>query len=257
MNILKKYRWAFLIPLVLIFAFAFTIGQKPITFASTAAILYLIGWLFAYQKARWLIIFVLSLVPISLIQILQQISKHFTVYSTMTFFFILITCGILTFVLAKRWQIIEKPTKKSFPIGKILLGFLFIFIASYLSNLIGGFFHTTETTQNQTALDSLSQQIPMIVFGAQVITAGFFEEITYRASIFELIFKKYPIIAYIAAALIFTIMHGPTDIYSWLTYGSMSLVLTSFYAKYRNIYLNMSIHILWNTFGFILAFLIK
>ena len=50
---------------------------------------------------------------------------------------------------------------------------------------------------------------------------------------------------------------GPTDLYSWLTYGLMSLVLTSLYAKYRNFYLNMSVHLLWNLFGLVIALMIK
>ncbi|MFQ9539678.1 MAG: CPBP family intramembrane glutamic endopeptidase, partial [Lactococcus lactis] len=52
-------------------------------------------------------------------------------------------------------------------------------------------------------------------------------------------------------------MHGPTDLYSWLTYGLMSLVLTSLYAKYRNFYLNMSVHLLWNLFGLVIALVLK
>ncbi|HBC90147.1 MAG TPA: CPBP family intramembrane metalloprotease, partial [Lactococcus sp.] len=95
------------------------------------------------------------------------------------------------------------------------------------------------------------------IFATQTIFAGFFEELTYRVGPFEILFEKNKILAFLTASLLFAAVHSPTDLYSWLLYGSMSLVLTSFYFKYRNFYLNMTIHMLWNFLGISATFLIN
>lgn len=249
-----KYRWLWVLLLAVLFATIFS-NHNLQNFVSTALILYPIGLLFAYDKVRWLALFLLSLLPSFTTSFLLQEHASFSVVSQIVFWFSLIFAFICSYWIARKAEIIPKISLRNFPVLKILLGFLLLFTVSILAGMIGQLTKTT-TTQNQTALNQLQTQIPFAIFAAQTILAGFFEELTYRVGVFEIVLKKYPKLAFIAATLLFAFMHGPTDLYSWVLYGCMSLVLTSFYFKYRNFYLNMSIHMLWNLFSIIVTFLL-
>jgi membrane protease YdiL (CAAX protease family) len=183
--------------------------------------------------------------------------KHFTALDTLIFFLFFLLALFSSYLIARRKEIIPKIHWKEFPSLKILIGFALIFLTSIVVNLIAQTLHLSQTTDNQEALNQLEKVIPITVFTTQTLAAAFFEELTYRVGIFEILFKKYKIIAFLVATLLFAFMHGPTDLYSWLLYGLMSLILTSFYAKYRNFYLNMSIHFLWNALGLLMMFLVK
>ena len=252
---LKKWRWLIILPPILIFAALFA-HQTWSIFGLTTLILYLIGLLFAYSKSTWLLFFVLSLAPTFTSSLILQIHRLFSHLDIILFLLVFLFSLIFSYYFARKKEIIPAPSRKSFPLLKIFIGFLLLLGFSYLLSFVGQATHTS-TTENQAALDQLQKSIPFFIFGLQTVFAGFFEELTYRASIFELVLKKFPALAFIVAALLFTVMHGPSDLYSWLLYGCMSLILTTFYAKYRNFYLNMSIHMLWNFVGILAAFFLR
>jgi membrane protease YdiL (CAAX protease family) len=115
----------------------------------------------------------------------------------------------------------------------------------------------TNGTENQELLNNIGKVLPPLVFVIMATSAGFFEELIFRVSLFELVFNKWPKVAAVFAWALFTAAHSPTDFASFMTYGLMSLVLTGLYVKYRNFYLNLSVHFLWNAFGMVSYFLIK
>ena len=142
-----------------------------------------------------------------------------------------------------------KISWKYFAPLKIIIGFALLFLVSILTGIFAQIINQSPTTSNQDSLNELQKVIPIAVFATQTLAAGFLEELVYRVGIFEVIFKNQKYFAFLTALLLFAYMHGPTDLYSWLTYGLMSLVLTSLYAIYRNFYLNMSVHLLWILLG--------
>ena len=245
--LLKKLRWLLVLLLAPCFA-AFVAHHTLAMFLIATVIFSILGLLFLYHKAHVLIFFILSLLPSLTTELLLYKHASFTWIDQFIFLSLFFFCLIFSWCFALKLKIISTPKRASFPLLTIIFGLLLLFILSYLSTKIGAHFHT-HTTENQAALDQLRSSIPLYIFAIQTIFAGFFEELTYRTAIFEIVFKQNKILAFICAALLFTLMHAPTNVYSWFVYGSMSLVLTSFYAKYRNFYLNMSIHMLWNTLG--------
>ncbi|MFC4651808.1 CPBP family intramembrane glutamic endopeptidase [Lactococcus nasutitermitis] len=255
-NHIIKYRWFWLLFPVLLFTSFFSFGKNLVDFATTALIIYLLGLLFVYNKGRWIALFVLSLLPTITSSFLAEAHHPNATQSISIFFLIFFVALFISYFIARKPEIIPKISFKQFPIVKIIIGFFCILILSYLTGIVGQVTHSA-TTENQAALNQLETSIPFVIFAFQVIFAGFFEELTYRVGIFEIVFAKHPKLAFITATVLFAFMHGPTDLYSWLTYGLMSLTLTIFYAKYRNFYLNMSIHILWNMFGLFLPLLLK
>lgn len=252
---LTPFRFIAVILLAIILSAIFAPHQWE-AFLTTLVILSAVGNLVVYNKGLWLIFFVLSLIPTFTTLILSK-NSSFTTTDTLIFFVLFLLALFAAYLLARKIKIIPQINWKYFSLPKILLGFVLLFLTSIATGIFAQIFHQSPNTANQDALDQLQKAIPLVVFGVQTVAAGFFEELTYRVAIFELVFKKHPYFAFLTAFLLFAYMHGPTDLYSWLTYGLMSLVLTSFYAKYRNFYLNMSIHMAWNLFGILVAFLVK
>lgn len=255
LQFLAKYRWLVVFFLALICAgISVSIFQLP--FLLTTIILSAVGLLFAYHKSIWLALFFLSNLP-TFVSSLFADGQHFSSLDIVIFFVIFFFTLLLSYLIARKYDLIPKLHWKYFSLPKMVVGFLLIFLVSLLTGFFAQITKQSPTTANQAALDELQKMIPLAVFSAQTLGAAFLEELVYRVGIFELVFKKQKLLAFLCALLLFAFMHGPSDLYSWLTYGLMSLVLTGMYAKYRNFYLNFGIHFLWNFFGLALTFLIK
>ncbi|GFH41472.1 hypothetical protein Hs30E_00230 [Lactococcus hodotermopsidis] len=125
-----------------------------------------------------------------------------------------------------------------------------MFAVGIISSLVMRLTGVTNT-ENQEALNEMCKSLPVIVYFIATTGAGFFEEMLFRVGLFELLFNKWPKIAAIMSCLLFTLAHVPTNFASFVAYGSMSLVLTGLYYKYRNFYLNSSVHFLWNSLAVI------
>ena len=83
------------------------------------------------------------------------------------------------------------------------------------------------TTANQAALKELQSHAPFLAMGMVVIlVAPILEELLCRAIIPRLIFRGAEPIGYLAGALFFTYLHGPSTLGEWVAYGGMSLILT-------------------------------
>lgn len=250
-----NYRWLAILLLATLCAALASVSLK-LPFLLLAVILSFVGLLFAYHKWIWLVLFILSNIPTLTSTVLAR-SQPFSTGKTVLFFILfLLTLGS-SYYIARKNEIIPSVSWKYFSLPKTLAGFGFIFLVSILTGIFAQVTKQAPTTNNQEALNQLQTMIPIAVFAAQTLGAAFLEELVYRVGFFEIIFKNQKYLAFIGALLLFAYMHSPSDLYSWLTYGLMSLVLTSFYAKYRNFYLNMSIHLSWNLFGLLLALLIK
>ncbi|GBG96530.1 type II CAAX endopeptidase family protein [Lactococcus termiticola] len=260
MNILRKYSLLIsLIPGILL-GLLVTQGHIGLSLLWSALFFYAASLLVIHQKLYWLALFVLSLLPMLSITIINQQNQRqhqpFSFLEILIFLVIFLFALILSYRIARKKELIEPIHISRFPLGKILIGFLMIFVASLLTSFIGSLLKETGT-ENQAALNQLATAIPTIVYAIAVVGAGFFEELTYRVAIMDGVLKKYQPLAFLAALLLFTLMHSPSNIYSWLTYGLMSLILTTFYYRYRNFYLNMGIHMLWNGFGILISLLVR
>lgn len=181
---------------------------------------------------------------------------HFKLWKIAVFLLIFVGCVWLSYRWARKHSLIPKINRHHFPIGKIASGLGIMFATGMLSGIIMLLTHT-DTTKNQEMITQIGDALPPLVFFILVTSAGFFEELIFRVSIFELLFNKWPKIAISISWVLFMIVHQPTNFASFMSYGLASLVFTGLYAKYRNFYLNMSVHFLWNTFSVFVIFLSK
>ena len=209
-------------------------------------------------KSRLTILWLLILWQVSQNAILIPMNKHgqFSIWKIGLFLIIFIICVILSYQWARKYHLIPAINWRYFQLDKIAVGFGLMFAVGLISSLIMQL-TGTKSTANQTVVDAIGKMLPPVVFFIMTTSAGFFEELIFRVSSFELIFNKWPKVAAIFAWGLFTLAHNPTNLASFLTYGLMSLVLTGLYSKYRNFYLNMSVHFLWNAIVIIIFLMNK
>ncbi|CAM3213094.1 MAG: CPBP family intramembrane glutamic endopeptidase [Pseudolactococcus laudensis] len=181
---------------------------------------------------------------------------HFELWKIGLFLVLFAACVWLSYIWALKFHLIPKINWRYFQLSKISAGFGLMFVSALISSIIM-MLTGTNGTENQDIINSIGKVLPPLVFVIMATSAGFFEELIFRVSLFELLFNKWPKVAAIFAWALFTAAHRPTDFASFMTYGLMSLVLTGLYAKYRNFYLNLSVHFLWNALGMVGFFLTK
>lgn len=107
------------------------------------------------------------------------------------------------------------------------------------------------TTANQAALNELQSHAPFLAMGMVVIlVAPILEELLCRAIIPRLIFRGAEPIGYLAGALFFTYLHGPSTLGEWVAYGGMSLILTWVAYRYKRIEYSICLHMTLNALAY-------
>ena len=107
------------------------------------------------------------------------------------------------------------------------------------------------TTTNQAALNELQSHAPFLAMGMVVIlVAPILEELLCRAIIPRLIFRGAGPIGYLAGALFFTYLHGPSTLGEWVAYGGMSLILTWVANRYKRIEYSICLHMTLNALAY-------
>lgn len=105
----------------------------------------------------------------------------------------------------------------------------------------------TESTANDQAINMMfTGENPILVIMVIGISAPIMEEIVFRGGIMGYFLKDFPIIGIILSTLLFGLIHGPTDIPSFLIYTVIGFILSFAYHKTKRLEVSMSIHFLNN-----------
>lgn len=218
----------------------------------------------AYVKNFFILIglFLLSQVAMTFFQIakimaIQSGAAYLSVGMTIvTILVILLNCWLLIFIGKKlgfvtfRWDFL---TKKNIGliIGGFLLARIIAIVGTMLLNMQG-----KVSTSNDEAIELLfTGENPLLIILLIGISAPIMEEIVFRGGIIGLWLKKFPIVGIAVSSICFGLVHGPTDVISFLIYGLMGVVLAYSYYKTQRIEVSMSIHFLNNILpAIILAF---
>lgn len=165
---------------------------------------------------------------------------------------ILIIVGF--YVLARRRGLIDSGVKhwlswKTFAV--VSLGFIALFIVK----LIGGIILTLEgktTTNNQATIDQLFENSSLLImFLFIVVIAPLTEEIIFRGLIPKLFSKRFEGFGFAVGALLFGLLHGPSDIGSFVLYVGMGTVLAIVCYRFKHLEYSIWIHGLNNALGFV------
>lgn len=207
------------------------------------------------KNALWLLLFV----PLFFLSQLPLISMLFSIRNGLDAWIVTLLTLVATVVVLFVFYVVMKKTPLenidirviTWPaLGRNFL-FLFLLMANnllaypLLKQEAGG------TTANQAALNELQSHAPFLAMGMVVIlVAPILEELLCRAIIPRLIFRGAEPIGYLAGALFFTYLHGPSTLGEWVAYGGMSLILTWVAYRYQRIEYSICLHMTLNALAY-------
>lgn len=127
-----------------------------------------------------------------------------------------------------------------------------IMISGILENVIARL-QPAFNTENQVGLEGLfSNSSPITMFISVVILAPIIEEVLFRGIFMKVLFAGKDTLGFIVCAVAFTLVHSPTDFYSFLIYFTMALGLGWIYWRTERIEASIFAHFLNNLLAFVL-----
>lgn len=218
-------------------------------------------WQEIWDRGKWILLllaaFVLSQFPLGLSAWL--ISRQFPLLQSG------LLVGALSIVVLVVFIIGARKTKlatfnlsffKAKDLARLVLSYLVIFATNLLGSALLRMMNET-TTSNQSTLNGLVQNSSLIsTFFLIVLVAPICEEILCRGIIPQKIFRGKEKLGFIVGAIVFALLHTPTNLPSVIIYGGMSTVLT--WTAYKTGRLEMSIllHMILNGIAFCLIALV-
>ena len=218
-------------------------------------------WQEILDRGIWVLIFLIGLVLSQLPLILSALlsARQFPLLQSGLLVALLSVAILIVFIFSARKTEIATFNFSFFKakdLARLVLSYLVIFA----NNLFGAALlrlMNESTTSNQSTINNLVQNSSLISsFFLLVLIAPICEEILCRGIIPKKIFRGKEKLGYLVGAVVFALLHTPTNLPSLLIYGGMSTVLT--WTAYRTERLEMSIllHMIVNGIAFCLLALL-
>ena len=147
-----------------------------------------------------------------------------------------------------------KAVKKYLP--WIFLGYTGILMTNFLGAWILELEGFTNTVNQEIINDSLAHRPASLMFLTIVCLAPLAEEIICRGLIPRLVFKGYERWGYLLGGLLFAVLHGPTNLGSWVIYGGMSAIVTYLAYRSKSLEVSIALHLLNNGIAFLLLLIL-
>ena len=218
-------------------------------------------WQEIWDRGKWILIllaaFVLSQFPLGLSAWL--ISRQFPLLQSG------LLVGALSIVVLVVFIIGARKTKlatfnlsffKAKDLARLVLSYLVIFATNLLGSALLRMMNET-TTSNQSTLNGLVQNSSLIsTFFLIVLVAPICEEILCRGIIPQKIFRGKEKLGFVVGAIVFALLHMPTNLPSVIIYGGMSTVLTWTAYKTERLEMSILLHMILNGIAFCLLALL-
>lgn len=218
-------------------------------------------WREVWDRGKWILIllaaFVLSQFPLGLSAWLT--SRQFPLLQSG------LLVGALSIVVLVVFIIGARKTKlatfnlsffKAKDLARLVLSYLVIFATNLLGSALLRMMNET-TTSNQSTLNGLVQNSSLIsTFFLIVLVAPICEEILCRGIIPQKIFRGKEKLGFVVGAIVFALLHTPTNLPSVIIYGGMSTVLTWTAYKTERLEMSILLHIILNGIAFCLLALL-
>ena len=218
-------------------------------------------WREVWDRGKWILIllaaFVLSQFPIGLALFLAD--KQFPILQSGLLVGSLSIVVLIVFIIgARKTQLATFNLSffKAKDLARLVLSYLVILATNLLGSLLLRLTNEV-TTNNQSILNGIVQNSSLIsTFFLLVLIAPICEEILCRGIIPKKIFRGKEKLGFVVGAIVFALLHMPTNLPSVIIYGGMSTVLT--WTAYRTERLEMSIllHMIVNGIAFCLLALL-
>ena len=218
-------------------------------------------WQEILDRGIWVLIFLIGLVLSQLPLILSALlsARQFPLLQSGLLVALLSVAILTVFIFSARKTEIATFNLSFFKakdLARLVLSYLVIFTSNLFGSALLRLMNES-TTSNQSTINNLVQNISLIsIFFLLFLIAPICEEILCRGIIPKKIFRGKEKLGYLVGAVVFALLHTPTNLPSLLIYGGMSTVLT--WTAYRTERLEMSIllHMIVNGIAFCLLALL-
>ena len=218
-------------------------------------------WQEILDRGIWVLIFLIGLVLSQLPLILSALlsARQFPLLQSGLLVALLSVAILTVFIFSARKTEIATFNLSFFKakdLARLVLSYLVIFTSNLFGSALLRLMNES-TTGNQSTINNLVQNSSLISsFFLLVLIAPICEEILCRGIIPKKIFRGKEKLGYLVGAVVFALLHTPTNLPSLLIYGGMSTVLT--WTAYRTERLEMSIllHMIVNGIAFCLLALL-
>ena len=214
-------------------------------------------WQEVLNRGKWVLIllvaFVLSQFPIGLALFLAN--KQFPILQSGLLVGALSIVVLIVFIIgARKTQLATFNLSffKAKDLARLVLSYLVIFATNLLGSLLLRLTNEA-TTNNQSILNGLVQNSSLIsTFFLLVLIAPICEEILCRGIIPKKIFRGKEKLGFVVGAIVFALLHMPTNLPSVIIYGGMSTVLTWTAYKTERLEMSILLHMILNGVAFCL-----
>lgn len=218
-------------------------------------------WQEVWDRGMWILIllaaFVLSQFPIGLALFLAN--KQFPILQSGLLVGALSIVVLIVFIIgARKTQLATFNLSffKAKDLARLVLSYLVIFATNLLGSLLLRLTNEV-TTSNQSILNGLVQNSSLIsTFFLLVLIAPICEEILCRGIIPKKIFRGKEKLGFVVGAIVFALLHMPTNLPSVIIYGGMSTVLTWTAYKTERLEMSILLHMILNGIAFCLLALL-
>ena len=218
-------------------------------------------WQEVWDRGMWILIllaaFVLSQFPLGLSAWLT--SRQFPLLQSGFLVGILSIAVLIVFIIGARKTKLATFNLSFFKakdLARLVLSYLVIFATNLLGSALLRMMNET-TTSNQSTLNGLVQNSSLIsTFFLIVLVAPICEEILCRGIIPQKIFRGKEKLGFIVGAIVFALLHKPTNLPSVIIYGGMSTVLTWTAYKTERLEMSILLHMILNGIAFCLMALL-
>ena len=218
-------------------------------------------WQEVLNRGKWVLIllvaFVLSQFPLGLALFLAN--KQFPILQSGLLVGALSIVVLIVFIIgARKTQLATFNLSffKAKDLARLVLSYLVIFATNLLGSLLLRLTNEA-TTNNQSILNGLVQNSSLIsTFFLLVLIAPICEEILCRGIIPKKIFRGKEKLGFVVGAIVFALLHMPTNLPSVIIYGGMSTVLTWTAYKTERLEMSILLHMILNGIAFCLLALL-
>lgn len=203
---------------------------------------------------------ILGIVLVIIVYIVGQVIAMIPVMSGGTFgavlgvLILLLTVGVMLY-LCKLFKL-SLGEKTSFKWWYILLVVACLVLNMVKNPLLIALFGGDGSTANGDTLEAMSGTLsPIFFLGMTVLFAPIAEEILFRGIGIHVLFKKYPIVGYLVSSAVFSMIHMPTDLFSFFNYFTIGLMFGGVYLLTKDIRWSIAAHVLNNGFFMIMVLL--
>lgn len=218
-------------------------------------------WQEFLNRGKWVLIllvaFVLSQFPIGLALFLAD--KQFPILQSGLLVGALSIVVLIVFIIgARKTQLATFNLSffKAKDLARLVLSYLVIFATNLLGSLLLRLTNEA-TTNNQSILNGIVQNSSLIsTFFLLVLIAPICEEILCRGIIPKKIFRGKEKLGFVVGAIVFALLHMPTNLPSVIIYGGMSTVLTWTAYKTERLEMSILLHMILNGIAFCLLALL-